>query len=238
MQFDYNKRSVHHASAFEQTLDLGLRSYMIKIYNYMFLGLASTGLVAYFTSTSQPLLMFLHGGFGWLLFFGLLGISFYLPMRLASMRTSTAQMLFWVFSLMMGLSLSYIFLLYTATSITRVFFITSAMFGAMSLYGYTTKNDLTGMGSFLTMGLFGIIIASIVNIFLKSSGLMFILSILGVLIFTGLTAYDTQRVKDLYYGNDTTEVAEKKAIMGAFILYLDFINLFLMLLRLLGNRRD
>ena len=165
-----------------------------------------------------------------------LGIVFYLSARVNKMSFSSAQTWFWVFAGVMGLSLASIFILYTQTSIAKVFFITAASFGALSLYGYTTKKDISGWGSFLFIGLIGIIIASIVNIFLHSSGLSFAVSIIGVLVFAGLTAYDTQRIKEMYVSSDGSEVAGKKAVMGALALYLDFINLFLMLLRLLGNR--
>tara|TARA_B100000686_G_C16508559_1_gene820881 strand:- start:442 stop:924 length:483 start_codon:yes stop_codon:yes gene_type:complete len=153
------------------------------------------------------------------------------------MSAVKAQTVFWVFAALMGLSLSWILLVYTGVSVARVFFITSATFGAMSIYGYTTKRDLTKLGSFLIMGLIGIIIASLVNIFLKSSMMYFVISILGVLIFVGLTAYDTQKIKNMYSASDTGELIGKKAIMGALTLYLDFINLFIMLLRLFGQRR-
>jgi len=153
------------------------------------------------------------------------------------MAASTAQTTFWVFASLMGISLSSIFLTYTGASITRVFFITSITFGAMSLYGYTTKRDLTKLGSFLMMGLIGIIVASVVNMFLKSTMMDFVISILGVLIFVGLTAYDTQKIKNMYVASDTGELMGKKAVMGALTLYLDFINLFIMLLRLFGQRR-
>jgi hypothetical protein len=153
------------------------------------------------------------------------------------MSASSAQTTFWVFASLMGLSLSSILLVYTGMSVTRVFFICSATFGAMSIYGYTTKRDLTKLGSFLMMGLIGIIIASVVNIFMKSSMMYFVISILGVLIFVGLTAYDTQKIKNMYAASDTGEIMGKKAVMGALTLYLDFINLFIMLLRLFGQRR-
>ncbi len=153
------------------------------------------------------------------------------------MSASKAQISFWIFAALMGLSLSSIFLFYTGTSITRVFLITSATFGAMSIYGYTTKRDLTKFGSFLMMGLIGIILASLVNIFMKSTMMHFVISILGVLIFVGLTAYDTQKIKNMYQSSDTGELIGKKAVMGALTLYLDFINLFIMLLRLFGQRR-
>ena len=153
------------------------------------------------------------------------------------MQAFTARLLFFVYAALLGLSLSVIFLAYTQASITRVFFISAASFGALSLWGYTTQRDLTGMGSFLIMGLFGIIIASLVNIFLKSTGLDWVISVLGVLIFAGLTAWDTQKIKQMYDPMDDGTVAGRKAVMGALALYLDFINLFLMLLRLFGGRR-
>lgn len=232
-----NNRVVQNARTHGATIDQGLRQYMLKIYNYMFAGLAITGLVAFFAAQNMQLMQFLHGGFSWILMIGMLVMAFMLPMRIHKMRAATAQTLFLVYAFMMGLFTSYIFLLYTSTSIGRVFLITSATFGAMSLYGYTTKKDLSGMGSFLYMALIGIVIASLVNIFMQSSGMSFMISIFAVLIFTGLTAYDTQKLKEIYYAQDTMEVTEKKAILGAFTLYLDFINLFLHLLRLLGDRR-
>ena len=165
-----------------------------------------------------------------------LGMVFFLSARLNKMSVSGAQMAFWIFAGLMGLSLSSIFLVYTGASLTRVFFISAAAFGGLSLYGYTTKKDISGWGSFLIMGLIGIIIASVVNIFLASSALQFAVSVIGVLVFAGLTAYDTQQIKEMYYEGDSTAVAGRKAIGGALRLYLDFINLFLMLLSLFGSR--
>lgn len=237
MSYDKRKEAFSAARSREEGLDLGLRAYMLKVYNYMFFGLIITGVVAYIASTSLPLMQLLHGGFAWVLFIGMLIMAFTLPMKIFKMQVATAQLLFWLFAVMMGLSTSYIFLVYTDASIVRTFFICAAMFGAMSLYGYTTKKDLSKMGSYLFMGLIGLIIASVVNIFMQSNMMAFILSILGVLIFTGLTAYDTQKIKEIYYGGDSQEVTQKKALLGAFSLYLDFINLFLFLLRLLGDRR-
>jgi FtsH-binding integral membrane protein len=183
-------------------------------------------------------------GLKWLVMLAPLGIVFYMSFGINNMsfginkmNASKAQTTFWVFAALMGLSLSSILLIYTGMSVTRVFFICSATFGAMSIYGYTTKRDLTKLGSFLMMGLIGIIIASIVNIFMKSSMMYFVISILGVLIFVGLTAYDTQKIKNMYTVSDTGEIMGKKAVMGALTLYLDFINLFIMLLRLFGQRR-
>ena len=173
----------------------------------------------------------------WVIMLAPLGIVFYMSFGINKMSASKAQTVFWVFAVLMGLSLSWILLVYTKASIARVFFITSGTFGAMSIYGYTTKRDLTKLGSFLMMGLIGIIIASVVNIFMNSGLMYFVISILGVLIFVGLTAYDTQKIKNMYASSDTGELMGKKAVMGALTLYLDFINLFIMLLRLFGQRR-
>jgi FtsH-binding integral membrane protein len=229
-------------------IDEGLRAYMLRVYNYMLMGLALTGVFALgtfnlaFQSTAGGYQLTALGQtlFGsplmWLIVLAPLGMVFFMSFRIQKMSVGAAQMTFWIFAALMGISLSTIFAAYTSTSITQVFFITAATFGAMSLWGYTTKRDLTGMGSFLFMGLIGIIIAMLVNIFLQSSALQFAVSVIGVLIFTGLTAYDTQKIKEMYYVGDDSTVAGRKAIMGALSLYLDFINLFLMLLRLFGNR--
>ena len=166
-----------------------------------------------------------------------LGFVFYLSARVHKMSLSSAQITFWIFSAIMGLSLASIFIVYTQASIARVFFISSGTFAAMSLYGYTTKKDLTKLGGFLFMGLIGIIIASLVNLFFQSSAVHFAISVIGVLVFVGLTAYDTQRIKEMYYAGDSESARGKKALMGALRLYLDFINLFIMLLRLFGQRR-
>tara|TARA_B100001059_G_scaffold200960_1_gene208061 strand:- start:22 stop:534 length:513 start_codon:yes stop_codon:yes gene_type:complete len=166
-----------------------------------------------------------------------LGFVFYLSARINKMSTASAQITFWLFASIMGLSLASIFVQFTHSSIARVFFITAGTFGAMSLYGYTTKRDLTKLGGFLFMGLIGIIIASIVNIFFQSGMMAFVISVIGVLVFVGLTAYDTQNIKNMYYGGDSEEVGSKKALMGALKLYLDFINLFILLLQLFGQRR-
>ena len=232
-------------------LGKGLRNYMLKIYNYMESGVLVTGLVALFLFkysvvtneagsitglTSLGNAIYSSASMG-VIAFAPLGIVMWMSFGLAKMSASKAQTLFWVFAALMGASLSSIFMVYVEASIARVFFITAGTFAAMSLYGYTTKTDLSKLGSFLMMGLIGIIIASIVNIFLKSSQMEFIISILGVLIFVGLTAYDTQKIKDMYYDGGNTEVMAKKSIMGALTLYLDFINLFIMLLRICGQRR-
>ena len=239
-------------------MDLGLRAYMLRVYNYMVFGLALTGVFALGTfllatsvdpvMTSQGIVSvgdryltslgvtLYSGPLMWVLFLAPLGMVLFLSFRIHKMSVSAAQTLFLAYASLLGVSLSSIFIVYDIGSIAQVFFITSATFGAMSLWGYTTKRDLTGMGSFLMMGLIGLIIAMVVNIFLASSGLDWIISIVGVLIFTGLTAYDTQKIKEMYSANDDGTLAGRKAIMGALALYLDFINLFLMLLRLMGNR--
>ena len=227
-----------HAGA---DIDAGLRAYMLRVYNLMALGLGITGLAAYATAmlaTNMPSLgTALYGSpLKWVVMLAPLGMVFFLSARIEKMSVSAAQTTFWVFAGLMGLSLSSIFLVYTGASITQTFFITAASFGALSLYGYTTKKDLSAMGSFLMMGLFGLIIAMVVNIFLQSPMMQFVISGLGVLIFAGLTAYDTQQIKSMYYEGDTDDSAGRKAIMGALRLYLDFINLFMFLLHFLGNR--
>ena len=222
----------------DEAVDAGLRSHMLRVYNYMASGLALTGVVAALAASSDTLMEAIYGTpLRWVVMLAPLALVFFLSFRINKMRASTAQAVFWGYSALMGLSLSFIFLAYTGTSITRVFFITAGTFAGMSLWGYTTKKDLTGFGSFLFMGLIGICIAGFVNIFLQSSMMQFVVSVLGVLIFVGLTAYDTQKIKEAYWEADSGEVAGKKAIMGALTLYLDFINLFLMLLRLFGDRR-
>ncbi|MDH4983375.1 Bax inhibitor-1/YccA family protein [Hyphomicrobium sp. D-2] len=226
-------------------VDEGLRSYMLGVYNYMAAGVALTGIAAYLTYS-----LALSGGqltpFGqalytsplkWVVMLAPLAFVFFLSFRVEKMSVGAAQVTFWLFAAVMGVSLSSIFMVFTGQSITQIFFITAATFGALSLWGYTTKRDISGWGSFLFMGLIGIILASIVNIFLQSSALQFAVSAIGVLVFAGLTAYDTQRIKDTYFqvaGN--AELAAKSAIMGALSLYLDFINMFMMLLNLFGNR--
>ena len=231
--------------------DEGLRAYMLKVYNYMATGILMTGIIALITfkmsvvtdssgsivGLTQVGNAIYMSGLKWLVMLAPLGIVFYMSFGINKMSAAKAQTTFWIFAALMGLSLSSILLVYTGMSITRVFFICSATFRAMSIYGYTTKRDLTKLGSFLMMGLIGIIIASIVNIFMKSSMMYFVISILGVLIFVGLTAYDTQKIKNMYAASDTGELMGKKAVMGALTLYLDFINLFIMLLRLFGQRR-
>jgi FtsH-binding integral membrane protein len=225
-------------------IDEGLRAHMLRVYNLMAIGLAITGIAALGTSvlaisngqlTSFGAAIYLSP-LKWVVMLAPLALVFFLSFRIHSMSVSAAQTTFWGYAALLGVSLSSIFLVYTGASITQTFFITATTFGAMSLYGYTTKKDISSWGSFLFMGLLGIIIASIVNFFLASSALGFAISVIGVLIFTGLTAYDTQKIKESYYEGDDSDTAGRKAIIGALELYLDFVNLFLMLLRLLGNR--
>ena len=230
-------------------IDEGLRAYMLKVYNYMAIGLAVTGAVAFATinvpaissiffatvQTSYGLATQLTM-FGWIALFAPLLFVWIFASRLHAMDPNTAQTLFWVYAGLMGLSIAPIVAVYTSMSIAKVFFMTAGTFGAMSLYGYTTKRDLSKWGSFLMMGLIGVIIAMVVNIFLASPALHFAISVIGVLVFVGLTAYDTQRIKSMYAAADGTAVMTRKAIMGALQLYLDFINMFLLLLMLFGNR--
>jgi len=251
----FNKQtSTVRSSASEAIIDEGLRAYMLKVYNYMASGVLLTGIlsVLFFNISGGYNIQVSSAGISglsptgyaiyasplkWLVMLAPLGVVLYMSFGITKMSAAKAQTTFWVFAGLMGISLSSIFIQYTGDSIARVFFITSGTFGAMSIYGYTTKRDLTKLGSFLMMGLFGIIIASVVNIFMKSTMMYFVISILGVLIFVGLTAYDTQKIKNMYMASDSSELMGKKAVMGALTLYLDFINLFIMLLRLFGQRR-
>jgi FtsH-binding integral membrane protein len=219
-------------------IDAGLRAHMLRVYNYMAVGVALTGIVAYVTAASGLYQAIAATPLIWVVILAPLGFVLILSFGIERMSAGTAAMLFWLYAAVMGLSMGSIFLVFTGTSIARVFFITAATYGAMSLYGYTTKADLARFGSFLLMGLIGLIIASIVNIFLGSSALQFAISIIGVIVFVGLTAYDTQRIKQIYLESDAGDVQRKKAIMGALALYLDFINLFMILLQLLGQRRN
>ncbi|MBP6985597.1 MAG: Bax inhibitor-1/YccA family protein [Alphaproteobacteria bacterium] len=242
MATDFKSNRVHTSAvqrATEQAyVDVSLRSYLLKVYNYMMGGLALTGAISFITASSPAMLQAIYGTpLVYAVMFGPLAFVLVLSFGINKISASTAQLLFWLFAATMGLSLSSIFLTYEMGSIARVFFITSATFGAMSLYGYTTEKDLSSFGSFLFMGLIGLILASVVNIFLGSSALEFAISVIGVLIFTGLTAYDTQRIKASYSDNMGEEMYAKGAIYGALSLYLDFINLFLYLLRLLGDRK-
>ena len=252
---NYQTRAAAGARA-DAAIDQGLRAYMLKVYNLMAMGMAITGVaalaMAMLATTNDPSQAVATLGNGkmltnigyavyasplrWVIMLAPLGMVFFLSARVHAMSVSAAQTSFWIFAGLMGLSLSSIFLVYTSASIVQTFFVTAAAFGALSLFGYTTKRDLTAMGSFLIMGVFGLIIAMLVNIFLQSSALQFAISAIGVLIFSGLTAYDTQKIKEMYWEGDDVLVAGRKAIMGALTLYLDFINLFTFLLQFLGNR--
>ena len=236
-QRDYLGRAHVPAGARAAEIDVGLRAYMQRVFGLMAAGTAVTGLVAYFGAVSGIYAQLAATPLIWVVVFAPLGFAIFFGMKIHSMRASTAQLLFWVFSALMGLSLSYVFLAYTGASIARTFFITAATFAGMALYGYTTKRDLTGIGSFLIMGVLGLFVAMLVNLFLQSTALHFAISVIGVLVFTGLTAYDAQKIKEMYYAGDGAEVATKKAVMGALNLYLDFINLFVFLLQFLGDRR-
>lgn len=257
---DYNRnawgQTLGQPTVANAAVDQGLRSYMLSVYNFMAIGLAITGataigmfLLAVTQDPAQAAATLKNGmyltGLGkalylsplkWAIMLAPLAFIFFLSAGLYRMSATAAQFAFYAFAAVMGVSLSVIFLVYTGNSIARVFFVTAAAFGALSLYGYTTKRDLTAMGSFLVMGLFGIILASLVNIFLGSSMVQFVVSVLGVLIFAGLTAYDTQRIKAMYYELDDDGTMTRKAVIGALSLYLDFINMFQMLLALFGNR--
>jgi uncharacterized protein len=250
---EFNKQNVQSQvkGADTHAIDEGLRAYMLKVYNYMASGILITGFISLILfklsviTSSDGSITGLTGignalynsALMWVIMLAPLGVVFYMSFGIKKMSAAKAQGTFWIFAALMGASLSSIFLIYTGASITRVFFITAGTFGSMSIYGYTTKRDLTKLGSFLMMGLIGIIIASIVNIFMKSTMMYYVISIIGVLVFVGLTAYDTQKIKNMYLASDSGEIVGKKAVMGALTLYLDFINLFIMLLRLFGQRR-
>jgi len=217
--------------------DMGLRQYMLRVYNYMAGGLALTGVIGYIGATSGFYMSVAGTPLFWVVVLAPLGLVTFLSFRIESISLGTAQISFWVYAALVGLSLSSIFLVYTGESIARVFFISAATYGATSVYGYTTRADLSRFGSFLFMGLIGIVIAGLVNLFVASTTLQFVISVIGMLVFTGLTAYDTQRIRDIYIGGEDDVIADKKAITGALALYLDFLNIFLMLMRLFGDRR-
>ena len=221
-------------------IDVGLRAHMNKVYALMSIGLFLTGGVAYIVGNNETLVMSLFTGMSrWVVMFAPLIVVFAMGSMINRLRASTAQLIFYGFSALMGLSISYIFMIYTSVSIAQTFLVTAIAFAGLSLYGYTTKRDISGMGSFLIMGVIGLIVASIINIWMQSPAQMYAISILGVLIFAGLTAYDTQKIKNTYIQmarNGQSEWIEKSAIMGALSLYLDFLNMFMFLLHLFGNR--
>ena len=238
MAFETYRRTLPGSAVEREAVDVGLRQHMLRVYNYMASGLCLTGIVAFVTANSPELMQALYGTpLRWVVMLAPLAFVFFLSFKIQSIKASTAQAVFWAFAAVMGLSMATIFVVFTGASIARVFFISAGTFAAMSLYGYTTKKDLSGWGSFLFMGLIGIIIASLVNMFIASTALHFIVSVVGVLVFVGLTAYDTQRIKEAYSEHHDSETSGKLAIWGALSLYLDFINLFMMLLRLFGDRR-
>jgi len=245
---EYDNRIMHGAATATAGYDAGLRAHMLRVYNLMAGALALTGGIAYLVANTPALLNMIYAVnpqgqlaptiLGWVVMLAPLGLVFFLSFRIQQMSQSAAQMTFWGYAALLGASLSSIFLMYTGASIATTFFVTAATFGAMSLYGYTTKRDLSGFGSFLFMGLIGILIAMVVNIWLQSAMMNFVISVLGVLIFTGLTAWDTQKIKTTYLaiGHDSALLG-KAAIMGALSLYMDFLNIFLFLLRFMGDRR-
>jgi uncharacterized protein len=240
MSFNEPDWAVARHPAQTAEFDEGLRKHMLRVYNYMAGGLVLTGLVAFAIAQIPALYVPIFGSpLKWVVMLAPLGFVFFLSARIGTMSASAAQITFWAFAAVMGLSLASIFLAFTGESIARVFFITAATFGATALWGYTTKRDLSGMGNFMFMGLIGIVIAGLVNIFLASSALQFAISVIGVVVFTGLTAWDMQRLKSEYYEyGGSGEIAQKGAIMGALSLYLNFINLFMMMLQLFGSNRE
>ena len=243
---NYQNRMAQTGAQTGALVDEGLRAYMLRIYNLMALGLAITGVAAFLAFqlavSDGQLTAFGQAIYAsplkWVIMLAPLGLVFFMSFRIHTMSVAAAQTTFWIYAGLMGLSLSSIFLVFTGQSIVQTFFVTAAAFGALSLYGYTTKRDLSAMGAFLVMGVFGLIIAMVVNIFLGSSALQFAISVMGVLIFSGLTAWDTQKLKEMYFEGDDAAVAGRKAIMGALTLYLDFINLFMFLLQFMGNRNQ
>jgi uncharacterized protein len=237
MAYDSGNRWTARTAIPQVDIDVGLRQFMLRVYNYMAGGLAITGVIAFLTQGIY-LQYIAHSPLQWVVLLAPLALVFVMSAGLQRMSLGALQASFWGYSALMGLWFASIFLLFTAESIARVFFITAGTFAAMSLYGYTTRTDLSRFGSFLMMGLIGIIIAGLVNIFIGSSALQFAISVIGIFVFVGLTAYDTQRIKEMYLEGEGEVIAGKKAIMGALQLYLDFINLFLLLLQFFGTRRD
>jgi uncharacterized protein len=229
--------SMNRVGADAAQIDQGLRSYMLGIYNMMALGVALTGLIALYIGNNEALLQTIYATpLKWVAMFAPLGVVLTMSFGLNKLSAPALKALYWAYAALMGVSISFIFAVYTGSSIAKTFFITAATFGALSLYGYTTKKSLAGWGTFLFMGVVGLLIASIVNIFLKSDAMSFVISAAGVLIFAALTAYDTQKLKEMYFEGDVAETLSKKITMGALTLYMDFINLFMYLLRFLGNR--
>jgi FtsH-binding integral membrane protein len=234
--YDQNPPMSGAVGAGAAVLDAGLRSYMLRVYNYMTAGVGLTAVVAWLTyRLIGPAL--LQSPLMWIFILAPLAMVFFISARINTLSATTARALFFVYAALVGVSLSILLHIYTSSSITRVFFIAAATFGVLSIVGYTTKRDLSGAGTFLFMGLIGIIVASLVNLFLRSTELDWLISIIGVGVFAGLTAYDTQRIKAMYDGADDEVLAGRKAVIAALSLYLNFINLFMMMLRLAGGRR-
>ncbi|MEI9992291.1 MAG: Bax inhibitor-1/YccA family protein [Rhizomicrobium sp.] len=245
---DFDNRVLRGQTDTAGLIDSGLRTYMLRVYNYMLVGLLLTGATAYavaeipairdlFFAVNEQTGRVGLSPLGWIALIAPIGLVFFLSFRITKMSLATAQTTFWLYAGINGIALAPIVLVYTGADVAQAFFVTAATFGAMSLWGYTTKTDLTGFGSFLFMGLIGVVIASMVSFFVQSTMLVWVISVVGVLVFTGLTAYDTQWIKNAYADADDAATAGKKAIYGALKLYLDFINLFLMILRLMGNGR-
>ncbi len=244
---EYDNRVRSYGATSDVAVDAGLRAYMLRVYNYMLMGLALSGITAWSVATvPQIQALFFQvnpsgavglAPLGWVALLAPFGLVLFLGFRIQQMSLQAARTTFWVFAALMGVSIAPVLLAYTGVSVARVFFITAVSFGGLSLYGYTTKRDLSPFRSFLVMGMWGLFIAMIVNMFLQSSMMMWVTSIIGVGIFAGLTAYDTQNIKEMYYVGDDGTMAGKKAVMGALRLYLDFINMFMFLMRLLGDRR-
>lgn len=244
----WDRQTTNVASGQSRAVDQGLRSHLLKVYNYMASGVLLTGVIAYFAGTSDAFLsmMLTQGvdgkvgmsGLGYLVVFAPVAMAFFMMFRLHTMTTQGLKTMFWAYAGMMGLSLFSIFAIYTGESILRVFFITSGTFGLLSMYGYTTKKDLSSWGTFLFVGFWAVFIVSIVNMFMQSSGLQLALSYIGVLLALGVTAYDTQKVKEIYYMTGGSQDAlARSSVMGALTLYFDFIYLFINLLRIMGDRR-
>jgi FtsH-binding integral membrane protein len=238
MAYGSQPRWTDRSAATQLDLDVGLRDYMLRIYNYMASALALTGIVAYVFANSGMYMSIARTPLIYVVMLAPFGLVMLLSFGINKLSAAAAQAIFWLYAALMGISLASVFLVFTGASVARVFFITAGTFAAMSLYGYTTKRDLAQFGAFLFMGLIGIVIAGLVNIFVGSTAIQFAISVIGVIVFTGLTAWDTQAIKEMYFEGDGYEIAGKKAVMGALRLYLDFVNLFMMLVQLLGVRRD
>ncbi|HEY1723478.1 MAG TPA: Bax inhibitor-1/YccA family protein [Magnetospirillaceae bacterium] len=247
MALETQRRAWSASQAEAAQIDVGLRQYMLRVYNYMASGVALTGIIAFLVANTPSIQhvffqMTPRGigmtGLGWLAVLAPIGLVMAMSFGINRMRASTAQGLFWAYAALMGVSLSTILMAYTGASVARAFFAAAAAFASLSLYGYTTGRDLNGVGRFMMMGLVGLIVASLINMIWPGPGLTFMISVLGVVIFAGLTAYDTQKIKNMYWVGDNSEVMTKKAVNGALTLYLDFINLFIMLMRLMGDRRQ